>query len=152
MQTHLAEAAGTWDSSQGAFISSAHQRLAEILADYNPHFSLVWIPPKDRSAEDTKPFAILDSSPGRAAYIVRYLSDSEMKDPATVLAWVFEGDLSKHKPVDVLQRMELREQARQLLELKEQEDRLAEEQDKLDFIARTPLNKFKIGDTVYSDY
>ena len=152
MQTHLAESAGVWDSTQGAFISTEHQKLAEVLSDYNPYFSLVWIPPKDRSTNDTRPFAILDSSPGKAPYIVRYLSDAEMRDATSILTWVFEGDLSKHRPVDVLTRIELREKAQQLLDLKTQEERLAEEQDKLEFLAKTPLNKFKIGDRVYSDY
>lgn len=152
MQTNLAQSAGVWDSASGAFINAAHQRLAEVLADYNPHFSLAWIPPKDRDATDTKPFAIIDSSPARPPYVMRYLSDHDMQTPNEILAWVFEGDLSKHRAVDVFERMELRNKAAELLELSSQSDLLAEEEDKWAFIARTPLNKFKIGDTTYSDY
>lgn len=152
MQTNLAQSAGVWDSASGAFISADHQRLAEVLNDYNRHFSLAWIPPKDRDATDTRPFAIIDSSPGRPPYAMRHLSEDEMKRPNEILAWIFEGDLSKHRPVDVFEKMELRNKAAELLALSSQSDLLAEEEDKWEFIARTPLNKFKIGTTQYSDY
>lgn len=124
METHLSQTAGTWDSASGAFISESHAHLAQVLNDYNPNFSLVWVPPKDRDATDVKPFAILDSSPGRPPYIIRYLSDAEMSNPAEVLAWVFEGDLSKHRAVDVFQKIEARERAEQILKLKKEEDEL----------------------------
>lgn len=148
----LMESAGTWDSSQGAFISSRHQRMAEVLRDYNPNFSVAWVPPKDRDAALRFPFAIIDSTPGRRPYIMRYLTDEQISDPASVLAWVFEGDLSKHRPVDVLQRIELREAAQKLLDMRAEEERLAEQRDQLRFIAETPLHKFKIGSKSYSDY
>src|SRR5262245_9595773 len=133
MTTNLGQAAGTWSSEDGAFISESHARLAEALHDYKPYLSLVWIPPKDRDATDTKPFAILDSSPGQAPYIVRYLSEHEMADPTSILAWVFEGDLSKHRPVDVLKRMELRESAEQLLQMKQQMDAAQDQQEFVEY-------------------
>jgi len=130
METHLHESAGTWDSASEAFISAKHQRLAQVLHDYNPYFSLTWIPPKDRDATDTKPFAILDSSPGRPPYIVRYLSDGEMDNPTEVLSWVFEGDLTKHRASDVFSRMESRRVAEEALILKQREEEL---EDIIDF-------------------
>lgn len=132
MQTHLKESAGVWDSDSGAFINSKMQRMAEILNDYNSNFSLVWIPPKNRDATDTKPYAILDSTPGLAPYVMRYLSEVEMNDPAAILAWIFDGDLSKHSPVDVLTSIQNRQNAEQLLYLKVEEDAA---QDRIDHIA-----------------
>lgn len=134
MSTHLAEHAGVWDSSAGAFISADHQRLAQVLHDYNPYFSLVWIPPADRSETDTKPFAILDSSPGCRPYIMRYLSEREMGNTQEVLSWIFEGDTSKHKASDIFSRMEARRVAGELLELKKREEELADRQEFAEFV------------------
>jgi hypothetical protein len=123
-ETHLHETAGVWNSEAGAFISSKHQHLAEILHDYNPYFSLVWIPPKDRDATDTKPFAILNSSPGRQPAIIRYLSEREMDDPAAILAWVFEGDTVRHGTGNVFANLEKKRAAQELLDMKKREDEL----------------------------
>lgn len=130
MQTHLGENAAVWSSGHQCFISSNHEKLAEILHEYNPHFSLVFIPPKDRDATDTKPFAILDSSPARPPYIMRYLSEREMENPSEILAWIFNGDMSKHRPIDVFQRLQNEENAKELLKLK---DRQAAQEEAEDF-------------------
>lgn len=146
MQTHLKEAAGVWDSDSGAFLTNNHRILAEILHDYNPHFSLIWIPPKDRDATDTKPFAILDSSPGLAPYVMRYLSEPEVNRPDEILAWIFDGDLSRNRPVDVIRRMENRDNARELMRLKKEEE---ERQDRIEMGAflfsggRNKLNRIR---------
>lgn len=118
METHLHQNAAVWNSEQGAFISQAHERFAEVLHDYNPYFSLTWVPPKDRDASDTKPFAILDSSPGRPPYVIRHLSEAEMLDTEGILVWLWEGDFSKHRPNDVFNRIEAREAAERLLKMK----------------------------------
>lgn len=132
MQTFLNQAAGVWDSESGEFINSGHQRLAQILKDYSPYLSLVWIPPKDRDATDTKPYAILSDMPGRPPHIIRYLSESEMSNPTEVLAWVFEGDVTKHRPGDILAKIEARERARKLMEIKKQQD---DAEAAMDFVA-----------------
>lgn len=134
METHLSENATVWNSEQGAFISSAHERLAEALHDYNPYFSLVWIPPKDRDSTDTKPFAILNSAPGRPAHIIRYLSENEMLDTTGVLAWIFEGDLSRNRPGDVFAKIEARENAAKLLKLKADMEQAESREDFADFL------------------
>lgn len=150
VSTHLAENSHTWDSDTESFISSKHQRLAQVLHDYNPYFSLVFIPPKDRDETDTKPFAILDSSPAHAPYIVRYLSEAEMDNPNEILGWVFAGDLSKHRPVDVFQRMELERQAGELLTHKQREAELEDQADFIDFLwRRSPKHTIKHNGQVY---
>lgn len=141
MQTHLSEAAGVWDSDSGAFISAKMQRMAEILNDYNSNFSLVWVPPKNRDATDTKPYAILDSTPGIPPYIMRYLSEVEMNDPAAVLAWIFDGDTSKHGRNDILMKIQNRENAEQLLNLKAEDDAAQDRQDHIAFYAGGGRNK-----------
>jgi hypothetical protein len=131
MPSHLHEAAGVWDSESGAFISESHRRLAEVLHDYDPSLSLVWIPPKNRDATDTKPFAIMGSRPGFGPHIIRYLSDQEMGNPTEVLAWIFKGDTSKHRPGDILRSMEAKERAERLLNMKQQMD---EREDQMQFV------------------
>lgn len=124
-----------YNTEQQAFISSKHQHMAEILHDYNPYYTLSWIPPTARSAEDTKPFAIVDSSPWREPYVMRYLSEKEMENPEKVLAWIFEGDLSKHSPGDVLRKMELQDLTRKLMDNKKEEEEALDRQEKLAFLA-----------------
>lgn len=149
MESHLKQAAGTWDSEAGAFVSEQHKTLATVLHDYKPSLSLVWIPPKDRTAEDTKPWAILDSPSHLPPHIIRYMSDAEMQNTQEVLSWVFEGDLTKHRPNDVLAKMEAREKAQRLLNLRQQEEELADQLDLIAFAARTPLHQFKHNGKTY---
>lgn len=151
MQTHLHEAAGVWDSEAGAFINAKHQRMAEILHDYNPHFSLVWVPPKTRTTLDFKPYAIVAKQSNLAPHIIRYLSEQDMDDPVAVLAWIFEGDLNKRRPDDVRNMLEAKMAAEEAMKLKAHEASIEEELDKLEFIARTPLHTFRIGKTKYQE-
>jgi hypothetical protein len=151
MQTHLSEAAGTWDSESGAFISESHRHLAEILHDYNPYFSLVWIPPKDRDATDVKPFAILSDEPGKPKHIIRYLSETEMLNPQAIMGWIFEGDLSKHRAVDIFSKIEAREKAEELFRLKKKEDELEDIMEFGSFVGRTRLNTFRHNGKVYRE-
>lgn len=144
MATAFTRSAGVWNSERGEFISEAHARLADALFDYNRGFSLVYIPEKNRSAEDTKPFAILHSPDGKEPYIIRYLTAEAVNNVEEVLGWVFENDLSKNS--GVLQKIEARERAKKVLQLQEQEDQLAELRDIAMHAARSPLHKYKIND------
>lgn len=127
MQTHLSENSAVYDSSVGEFISSKHQNLAQVLNEYNPHFTLLFIPQANRDSSDSKPYAIQDSSPGHAPYIMRYLSEHDMQNPAEILAWIFNGDQSKHSTSDIFKRLENERVARDLLELKAREEALEDQ-------------------------
>lgn len=141
MQTNLRNSAGVWNSEQGAFISEAHERLATILHDYNPNFSLAWIPPKNRNITDTKPFAIFDSTPGMPPYIMRYLTEQEMLNPTEVLAWIFDGDMSKHRSIDILTKLQNRENAQRLMEMRARDDEAEDMQEHVAFLASGGRNK-----------
>lgn len=149
MSTSLAHSSQVWNSDLGEFISDAHVHLAQVLNDYKPTFSLVYIPKADRDADDTKPWAILDSPANMPAHIVRYLTDAEMQRPAEVLAWIFEGDLDKHRPDDVFARMELKRQAEELMNLKKQEEELADHMELIEFAAKTNKNTWKHNGRTY---
>lgn len=143
MQTHLHQSSTVWNSDLGEFIDSNHAHLAEVLHDYKPTLSLVYIPKKDRDETDTKPWAILDSPENMPAHIIRYLTDAEMQDTSAVLAWIFEGDLSKHRPDDVFARMEAKRAAQELLDYKRQEEELGEALELIEFAAGTSKNYWK---------
>lgn len=149
METTLNKSAIVWNSELGEFINEKHAHLAQILSDYKPTLSLVYIPKRDRDATDTKPWAILDSPANKPAHIIRYLSDKEMENPEAILQWIFEGDLDKHRPDDVFARMELKRAAQELLDLKRQEEQMADFYDKIEFAAKTNLHTWKHDGKVY---
>ena len=115
-----------YNSDLGEFVRDDHMRFAEILQDLKPTYSLVYIPVKDRKTpeEHQKPWAILDKPDNLPEYIVRYMSEEEMKEQHKILAWLFDGDIVRHGADNVLRRIEAEEQAKQLLELKRREDEL----------------------------
>lgn len=149
METSLSKSAQVWNSDLGEFIDERHAHLAQILNDYKPTLSLVYIPVKERDVTDTKPWAILDSPANLAPHIIRYLSDAEMADPAAVLAWIFEGDLSKHRPDDVFARMEAKRAAEELMNLKKQEEELGDAMELFEFAAKTNKHTWKHDGKVY---
>lgn len=126
MITSLGQSAQVYNSDLKEFVRDDHMRFAEILQDLKPTYSLVYIPIKDRSTpeEHQKPWAILDKPENMPEYIVRYLSEEEMKEPHKILAWLFAGDTVRHGAENVLRRIEAEEQAKQLMELKRREDEL----------------------------
>lgn len=132
MQTSFGTSAQVWNPERGEFISDEHARLAEILHDYQPgRYSLVYIPMAERTteADRAKPFAILENSQGGST-IVRYLTEAEMRDPAGIIAWVYAGDLVKHRPNDVIAQIEAREAAEKLMAYKREESEL---EDRIDY-------------------
>lgn len=149
METTLNRSSQVYNSDLGEFVSEAHSHLAQVLNDYKPTLSLVYIPKKDRTADDTKPWAILDSPANMAPHIIRYLTDAEMAKPAEVLAWIFEGDLDKHRPDDVFARMEAKRAAQELMDLKKQEEELADHMELIDFAVRTNKNTWKHNGRTY---
>lgn len=119
-----------WSSERSEFVSENMMTLATVIKDYNPNLSLVYVPPKDRDATDIKPYAIVEAHPDRPPVPVRFLSEREIADRQGILAWVFAGDLTKHRPEDVINRIELQEAAEQALKLKHQEE---EAEDRIEF-------------------
>jgi hypothetical protein len=150
METSLNRSATVWNSDLGEFINEKHAHLAQVLQDYKNTLSLVYIPKQQRDATDTKPWAILDSPANMAPHIVRYLTDKEMEDPAAVLTWIFEGDLSKHRPDDVFAKMEAKRAAEELMNLKKQEEDLADYLDLFEFAAKTNKHTWRHDGRTYN--
>lgn len=127
--------ATVYDSELGEFVSDDHVRLARVINDYKPTLSLVYVPRKDRSASDTKPWAILERDERFGEHIIRYLSDDEMKRPNEILAWVFAGDQDKHGRQEIIQRFDLEITAKQALDMQRDLDEREDLIDKTAFLA-----------------
>jgi hypothetical protein len=121
-----------WSSDVNEFISSKHQRFAEILNDYDPNFHLEYIPKRDRAHDDMKPFRIVSVEPNRPRHIVRDISEAEMENPQKILEWLFEGDVRRHRPDDIFARMEAKRIAAEVWNQKQEDD---DEEDRQEFLA-----------------
>jgi hypothetical protein len=109
----------------GHFVSEKVAYISEIIKDFNPYLQLVWIPPENRQEnDDTPPFAIMDTTPGKAPYVVFTIKEDELDE--RVLAKLFQGDLAHN---DVLARLEAEERAAEVLKLKRQMEKAEERQD-----------------------
>lgn len=108
-----------FDPETGYALSADHQRIAEIIQDYDPCLELAWIPPDQRNENDRQPFAVLHRAipGGPVDYVVFRLAENEVDH--RVLARLFSGDNSKQ---NVLESIESSEAAFKLLELKRELD------------------------------
>ena len=128
--TDTAVDAPFYSPEHGAFLPGKARRLAEVLRDYNPYLSLVFIPPAKRDEFDTHPYGILDSSPWRPEGIIRHIAESELDDINKILQWLVEGDLSKHGISDLIARDRAKKLADDLLRAKRNAE-IAEERQEL---------------------
>lgn len=126
------------------FLPAKAARLAEILRDYNPYLELQFIPDNQRDGV-TAPFRIWDNSPWRGGYPVKSLSAAEIEEPEKILAWLFQGDLSKRGLSDIMNDEEARQVADALVQAKRDEDIAAERQE----LAAEILKGGRYGKSVY---
>ena len=125
-----------WSSEVGEFISTKHQRFAEILNDYDPDFFLVYVPKRDRDQGDTKPFRIVSKAPGRPSHVIRDISEAELENPQAILEWLFEGDVRKHRPDDIFAQMEAKRIAAEVWTQKQEDDEREDRRELLQQIVR----------------
>lgn len=118
----------------GFWVNEQFATLAEVIRDYDEGLELRWIPPENRKTanERAKPMVIWDLSKNVP---VRYLSERD--NPSDVLAALFDSD-NKHG--NVLDRIEKREVALQLLEMRRNLDEAEELKDQAAFLMRTKKN------------
>ena len=137
METFLGQSSSVFNSDLGEFVNDDHVHLAQVLQDLKPTYTLVYVPQKDRTTpeEKQKPWAILDKPDNLPEYVVRYLSEEDMKTPHKIIAWLFDGDVVRHGAENVLKRIESEENAKKLLDFKRQEDDLEDRLDHIEFLA-----------------
>ena len=137
-----------YDTESGTFVSSRHMRIAEIIQDYNPELSLMWIPPANRTDEDTKPYVVVHTQSDGQQYPVFYLTEDELDH--RVLGRIFAADMKKHNPNNVMAEIEAYENAQKILEAKEYEDKMAEKADFAKSLLKSNLHTYRHGGKVYS--
>lgn len=137
-----------FDTEAGRLISQDHQRIAEIINDYDHTLFLVWIPPEDRDTEDSKdfPFAVSCMPENAAPYILFRLRETEVDH--RVIARIFEMDNVKNTAPAVA-RIENEIKAKEAVKLREQFDEMMERHELSASILASPLNTYKHNGVKY---
>lgn len=124
----------------GNSLSVKHQRIAEIIHDYNPELELVMLPAERRYDEDSKkyPFAIIHNPPGLPPYVVHKYGESEIDE--RIIADLFMRDNANGS---VLDRIEAQDAAIQAVKMRERMDEHDAMQDFVSTVVKSPLHAFK---------
>ena len=137
----LLKGAYAFDSESGEFINENFQRIAEVIYDYNPELRLMWIPPKERTSQNHKPYGIAHyPSNGKPAYMVMVLGEDELNHTLIARLWTMQQNTP-----NLLSYLEAQETAAKALQLKEQKDAMEEAHDKAKSIFKTPLHSYRLG-------
>jgi hypothetical protein len=110
------------------FVSQEHQRIAEILQDYDSSLTLVFIPPDKREGLNDFPFAVYFKPEIGESYIVRRVRQEDMNE--NLVAWAFAND-QKHHSLDSI--LATHDAANEALKLKRQMEFEEEKAARLDF-------------------
>lgn len=124
-------------TDDGRWVNSDFERLARNIQDYDPNLLLCWIPPENRTREDKKPYAIVDS---RTQSVV--LHASELDTPEDILSRLYLADGSNGS---TLERIEAYNLAVRNLQLQRWNDEREELKDQAHFLLNTPLHWVKFN-------
>lgn len=126
-------------TDDGRWVSEDYERLARVVADYDPQFELRWIPPEYRTEpeERQKPYVIWDTVTNTPVFFA-----SELDTPADILTRLFDSD-NKHG--NVLERLDKHNAAIKALEMKAQMDAAEERQEYVEWLIGTKKNYIQLG-------
>lgn len=128
-------------TDDGRFVSGDHVRIAEIIQDYDPKLFLAWIPPEQRTATDSHPWAVF--------YRNKLVASFEHCDHR-ILAYLWDHDSQRG---NVLAKLDAQNAAVQAIKMKEDMERAEGRQDLIASTLRTPLHTYKISkDLTIRDY
>lgn len=131
-----------FDSKTGTTIDTRHQRLAEIVSDYDPHLSIAWVPGNVRGPEDIYPWALMyNGSAGEESYMVCNFTEEEANHPGFILGRIFQNDAAKHG--NILDEMDARNRAIEIERAKKREDEIAEKKELAKAIIKSNLHTFR---------
>lgn len=126
----------------GNWVSDKHQRIAEILQDYDPTLQLQWIPPDKRSKEDVA-FRIVSFPDGGSPYLVCVADELDER----LLAKVFDAD-QRNSPLK-LTHIDNYNAALELVRAKEAEEKRKEDHELAAAVLRNRKSSFKHGGVDY---
>lgn len=137
------------DVESGYFVNSNHQRMAEIVHDFDPHLIVQWIPPAMRTTEEDKkhPYRIIHDGTGAAQgqpYEVMRLSEEDMD--GRVIEKLFLLRVDKN---DIPARIKAQYDALKAIGMKQFIEEQEAKRDLDIFRLKTPLHTFKHEGKVY---
>lgn len=133
------------NAEAGYALSAKHERIAEIIQDYDSDLHLAWIPPDQRGPLDKEfPFAVLHFAANGMQYIVHKYKESEVDE--RILADLFLRD---NKNASVLDRLDAEDNARRLVKMKENMEQAELRQDFISTVMSSPLHRFKHNGKVF---
>ena len=124
----------TFDPESGRALSVEHQRIAEIIHDYDPSLSLAWVPPENRTLNEQYPFAVIHSPEDAPAYVVMRLRENEVDHRILARLW---GADSKNG--NVLTKIEAEEAALKAIELKKRQEEEEEAKELAAWMVKAPV-------------
>jgi hypothetical protein len=127
-----------WDSKTRQYIDRDHQRIAEIVNDYDPSLFLCWIPPDKRTPGDDQVFALVHQRIGQPEQVVKTFRANEIDE--RIIAWIFRADTTRN---DVLSQIDAQNAAAALVEAKQWEETRAEMKDFMATVLKSPKHVFK---------
>lgn len=136
----LSNGSHVYDPDSGTWINGKVQRIAELIADFNPELHVVWIPPKDRAETDVKPYGILHRPFGKPEYLIKVMTEEEFNE-----GLVTELILMQKNAPKVLEILEAQELAAALVREKEIIEMKEEERERAEFMFKSPLNWLRMG-------
>jgi hypothetical protein len=129
----------------GYGISVKHQRIADIIQDYDPTLELAWIPPDKRDFNDIEPFAVIHRpGNGKQSYVAMTLREDQINE--TLLARLWSHD---NKNGSVLTWVEAQDAARNAVILKEKMDDAEMKRDLVSHIVSSNKNTYHHGGVAY---
>ncbi len=130
-----------WDPERNEFVSSKHQHIAEIIADYDPELRLMYIPPEDRNDSNRSfAFAIGHFPMGRDPYIVRLVRTEEVDERLLAELWL--NDTNKNNPMAYLESLEAAQEA---IKLRKELDEREEMKDQARSMFKSPFHTYQLG-------
>lgn len=128
-----------FDPESGEFINEKFQRIAEIINDYNPELFLMWIPPKDRTAANTKPYAIAHHKADGSWYPVMVFGEEELDHRIIGRLWAMERNTR-----NLDEYLEEQEKAARAVQYREWADEMEQAHDMAKSIFRSPLHTYHL--------
>lgn len=132
-------------TDQGA-LSAKHERVAEIIKDYDPDLELAYIPKQERTSFDSKPFAIVHVNPQNGyRYVVMTCREDEVDE--RLVARLFKHNIAEN---DVIGQLEADEAAARLLEYRTKMDEVEEKKEFMRAVLTSKKNWYRHNGKVYS--
>lgn len=126
-----------WSSELGEFVDQNHVILAGMLQDYDPRFSLAYLPAAHQGAfGQHKPFMIQERTNDGRLVDIRGLTYAEMADPAAIIAWVALGDVRRRGVDTVFAEMEFKRLANAAIDERRREEERADRREMIETLAR----------------